>query len=43
MVADADFTAEWVKRHVPNLLADSDALARYGDNAWNNEGYTSGK
>lgn len=34
MVADADFTAEWVKRHVPNLLADSDALARYGDNAW---------
>ena len=34
MVADREFTAEWVKQHVPKLLADSDLLAKYGDNAW---------
>ena len=34
MAADREFTAEWVKQHVPKLLADSDLLAKYGDNAW---------
>ncbi len=34
MVADREFTAEWVKQHVPKLLADLYLSAKYGDNAW---------
>ena len=34
MVADADFTSEWVRNHVPKLLADPKTLSDYGANAW---------
>ena len=34
MVADGDFTPDWVRGHVPELLADPDKLSRYGANAW---------
>lgn len=34
MVADADFTPEWVRNHVPKLLADPKTLSDYGANAW---------
>ena len=34
MGAERDFSAECGKQHVPKLLADSDLLAKYGDNAW---------
>ena len=34
MVADADFTPEWVRNHVPKLLADPRTLSDYGANAW---------
>lgn len=34
MVPDAQFTAEWVKEHLPSLLADKERLATYGRNAW---------
>ncbi len=34
MVADADFTPEWVRNHVPKLLADPHTLSDYGANAW---------
>lgn len=30
MVADGDFTPDWVRGHVPELLADPDKLSRYG-------------
>ena len=35
MVADADFTADWVRAHIPNLLASPDRLAAMGRRAWN--------
>lgn len=35
MVADGEFNVDWVRRHVPQLLADSETLAEYGRNAWN--------
>lgn len=28
------FTPDWVRGHVPELLADPDKLSRYGANAW---------
>ena len=34
MVADADFTPEWVRSHVPKLLANPQILSDYGANAW---------
>lgn len=34
MVADADFTSEWVRNHVTKLLADPKTLSDYGANAW---------
>ena len=34
MVADADFTPEWVRNHVPKLLAAPKTLSDYGANAW---------
>lgn len=34
LVADADFTSEWVRNHVPKLLADPKTLSDYGANAW---------
>ena len=34
LVADADFTPEWVRNHVPKLLADPKTLSDYGANAW---------
>lgn len=34
MVEDADFTPEWVRNHVPKLLADPKTLSDYGANAW---------
>ena len=34
MVADDDFTPEWVRHHVPKLLADPQILSTYGGNAW---------
>ncbi|MBM6698939.1 UDP-N-acetylglucosamine--N-acetylmuramyl-(pentapeptide) pyrophosphoryl-undecaprenol N-acetylglucosamine transferase [Bifidobacterium pullorum subsp. saeculare] len=34
MVADADMTADWVRAHVPGLLADADRLAAMGRKAW---------
>ncbi|KFI69221.1 undecaprenyldiphospho-muramoylpentapeptide beta-N-acetylglucosaminyltransferase [Bifidobacterium magnum] len=34
MVADRDFTADWVREHVPPLLADPKALHELGDKAW---------
>ncbi len=34
MVADADFTPEWVRNHVTKLLADPKTLSDYGANAW---------
>lgn len=34
MVADGDFTPEWVRNHVPKLLADPQTLSTYGGNAW---------
>ena len=34
MVADADFTGDWVRGHVPALLADRTALKAMGRAAW---------
>ena len=34
MVADKDFTAQWVQSHVPSLLAEPDRLRELGDKAW---------
>ena len=34
MVSDDDFTPEWVRHHVPKLLADPQTLSTYGGNAW---------
>ncbi len=34
MVADREFTADWVRRHVPQVLSDAEALSEYGRNAW---------
>ena len=34
MVSDDDFTPEWVRHHVPKLLADPQTLSAYGGNAW---------
>jgi UDP-N-acetylglucosamine--N-acetylmuramyl-(pentapeptide) pyrophosphoryl-undecaprenol N-acetylglucosamine transferase len=34
MVADEDFTAEWVRTHVPRLLSDTGALATMRERAW---------
>ena len=34
MLADADFTPEWVRNHVPKLLADPRTLSDSGANAW---------
>ncbi|PJM79618.1 UDP-N-acetylglucosamine--N-acetylmuramyl-(pentapeptide) pyrophosphoryl-undecaprenol N-acetylglucosamine transferase [Bifidobacterium scaligerum] len=34
MVADKDMTSDWVRAHVPDLLADADRLAEYGRKAW---------
>ena len=34
MVSDDDFTPEWVRHHVPKLLADPQILSTYGGNAW---------
>ena len=34
MVSDGDFTPDWVRGHVPELLADPDKLSRDGANAW---------
>ena len=31
MVADKDFTAQWVQSHVPSLLAEPDRLRELGD------------
>ncbi|MCI1983174.1 MAG: UDP-N-acetylglucosamine--N-acetylmuramyl-(pentapeptide) pyrophosphoryl-undecaprenol N-acetylglucosamine transferase [Bifidobacteriaceae bacterium] len=34
LIDDADFTAEWVKTHVPDLLADTEALTTMRQRAW---------
>ena len=34
MVADKDFTAQWVQSHVPSLLSEPDRLRELGDKAW---------
>lgn len=34
LVADNDFTPQWVQNHVPQLLADPHRLRAYGDRAW---------
>ncbi|KFI59214.1 UDP-N-acetylglucosamine--N-acetylmuramyl-(pentapeptide) pyrophosphoryl-undecaprenol N-acetylglucosamine transferase [Bifidobacterium gallicum] len=34
LVNDADFTADWVREHVPALLANPDTLRQYGQQAW---------
>ncbi|MBW3091902.1 UDP-N-acetylglucosamine--N-acetylmuramyl-(pentapeptide) pyrophosphoryl-undecaprenol N-acetylglucosamine transferase [Bifidobacterium sp. 82T10] len=34
MVADRDFTADWVRGHVPNLLDDPIRLRQFGEKAW---------
>ncbi|NEG88953.1 UDP-N-acetylglucosamine--N-acetylmuramyl-(pentapeptide) pyrophosphoryl-undecaprenol N-acetylglucosamine transferase [Bifidobacterium aerophilum] len=35
MVADRDLTADWVREHVPSLLADPIRLRQFGEKAWN--------
>lgn len=34
LIADADLDAQWVRDHVPQLLANPDALAELGRRAW---------
>jgi UDP-N-acetylglucosamine--N-acetylmuramyl-(pentapeptide) pyrophosphoryl-undecaprenol N-acetylglucosamine transferase len=34
MVADEDFTSEWVSQHLPALLENPDALQTMRERAW---------